>query len=209
MREPPLTKIGVFSGTFDPVHKGHVAFALAAAETAGLDKVYLLPEALPRRKQGVTHYAHRIAMLRLAIKPHPKLGILDLPDKQFTVNRTLPRLQKRFKQADLYLLIGSDVVPVLASGAWPDAKNLLSSVKLVVGLRGDEDGQVIAAQLQALLPDRKFHIVKTIDKHASSNAIRASLRQGKSHISSLRSTERYIKKNWLYASVSSAISEPS
>ena len=80
-----MSKVGIFSGTFDPVHAGHIAFALEAMESAGLDKVYFLPESMPRRKSGVTHYAHRLAMLELALKPYNKLSILELPDKQFSV----------------------------------------------------------------------------------------------------------------------------
>lgn len=197
----PLTKkIGIFSGTFDPVHKGHIAFALRAAEAAGLDRVYFLPEAVPRRKEGVTHIAHRIAMLRLATKPHAKLAVLNLPDKQFSVSRTLPRLQKRFQAAELHLLIGSDIVPFLASGAWPQADRLLASMRLIVGLRDDVDQEVVST-LQTLLPDRSFRIVQTDSAFASSRDIRNSLRRGQPHAGALKSLNRYIKAHWLYVSI--------
>src|SRR5690606_19846410 len=126
----------------------------------GLDKVYLLPEAAPRRKDGVTHIAHRIAMLRLATKPHKKLEVLELPDKQFSVSRTLPRLQKQFDDAELHLLIGSDIVPYLAGGAWPQADRLLAGMRLIVGLRDSGQEQEVAGALQELLPDRSFRIVR-------------------------------------------------
>lgn len=198
-----MSKIGIFSGTFDPVHKGHVSFALEAAKTAGLDKVYFLPEAVPRRHSGVTHYAHRVAMLRLAIKPYKSLGILDLPDKQFSVNRTLPRLQKKFPDADLHLLLGSDVVQYLGSGAWPSTDTLLKSMKLVVGMRTGEDTDLMIASLQDLVPDRSFHIVMTNAPHASSSDVRAALQRGDSHDNALISLEKYIKQNWLYEVVPS------
>ncbi len=196
-----MTKIGIFSGTFDPVHKGHIAFALKAAETAGLDKVYFLPESVPRHKEGVTHYAHRIAMLRLATKPYQRLDVLDLPDKQFTVRQTLPRLGRRFKNAEIYLLLGSDVVRHIDT--WPSISRLLASTKLIVGIRGGEDNALIASVLQGLVPDRSFHIVQATAAHASSRDIRVSISKGKNHANYLSSLDSYIKQNWLYASVPS------
>ena len=86
-------RIGIYAGAFDPVHKGHVSFALQAIELAGLDEVAFVPEPRPRNKAGVTHLSHRIAMLRLAVKGHPKLKILEVPDKQFLVATSLPRLR--------------------------------------------------------------------------------------------------------------------
>lgn len=196
-------KVGIFSGTFDPVHKGHIAFALEAARAAGLDKIYFLPEAMPRRHSGVTHYAHRIAMLKLAVKPYKSLDVLDLPDKQFSVKQTLPRLQKKFSDTDLHLLLGSDVVRYLDSSAWPAADRLLARMKLVVGMRAGEDKDLVVANLQDLVPDRSFHIVMTDVPHASSSEVRAALQRGRKHDSALTSLENYIKQNWLYEVVPS------
>src|SRR6185295_10705588 len=103
-----MKRIGFFSGTFDPIHKGHIAFALQALEAAELDRVYFMPEAKPRRKEGMTHYGHRVAMLRLALRPHKNLKVLEVPDRQFSVQRTMPRLKTRFKNDQLFLLMGSD-----------------------------------------------------------------------------------------------------
>ena len=91
-----MSRIGVFSGSFDPVHKGHIAFALEAAKTAKLEKVYMAPEIKPRRKPGITHFAHRVAMLKLAVRSQPKLEVLELPDKYFLPQKTLAQLRQRF-----------------------------------------------------------------------------------------------------------------
>src|SRR5581483_3364510 len=89
-----MKRIGIYSGVFDPVHAGHIGFALQAVERAGLDKVYFLPERRPYHKQGVEHFGHRVAMLKRATRPHPALSVLELEDISFTVERTLPKLQK-------------------------------------------------------------------------------------------------------------------
>lgn len=195
-----MKKVGIFSGTFDPVHKGHIAFGLEAVTAAGLDAVYFLPEALPRRKTGVTHYAHRVAMLRLALKPYRQLKLLDVPDKRFSVRQTLPRLKKRFPDAELHLLLGSDALPFLTQAKeWPDAARLLEHFRLIVGVRESKDASEVAAQLQTLIPDRKFHVVLTDNAHASSRDIRSALVRGKGHAAALDSLNGYIKQHWLYA----------
>ncbi|MEI8338988.1 MAG: adenylyltransferase/cytidyltransferase family protein, partial [bacterium] len=83
-------RIGIFSGSFDPVHEGHIEFALQAIKVAKLDYLYFLPDIEPRHKSDVTHVAHRLEMLNLAIKPHPSLRVLELPDKKFSIATTLP-----------------------------------------------------------------------------------------------------------------------
>src|SRR3954451_17379308 len=102
-------RIGIFAGSFDPIHKGHIAFALKAAESAELDEVYFLPEQRPRGKEGITHISHRLAMLELAARAHAKLGVIDLPDKQFWMSKAWPRLRQRFPGDKLFLLMGVDV----------------------------------------------------------------------------------------------------
>ena len=83
-------RIGIYSGTFDPVHIGHITFALQAMKTARLDQIVFLPERMPRRKQSAEHYGHRAAMLERALRPYPSMGVLELADKSFTIARTWP-----------------------------------------------------------------------------------------------------------------------
>ncbi len=194
-----MNKIGIFSGTFDPVHGGHIAFALEAAKRAGLNKAYFLPEAVPRRKDGVTHYAHRVAMLKLALKPYRKLDVLELPDKQFSVKRTLPRIKKLLPDAELYLLIGSDMLEFLNTGQWPDTDLLLAQTKLIVGVRASYE----ASAARQILDDLQHEglVIKTAKRYASSRDIRSQLSRGREHKELLASLKPYIKSHWLYSAV--------
>src|SRR4051812_4657029 len=92
-----MKRIGIYAGTFDPVHSGHVSFALQALKAAELDKVYFLPERRPRNKQHVEHFGHRTAMLKRAAQPHSQFEVLEMVDISFSVERTLPKLQKQFE----------------------------------------------------------------------------------------------------------------
>jgi nicotinate-nucleotide adenylyltransferase len=197
-----LSKIGIFSGTFDPVHKGHITFALEALRQEGLASVYFLPEQTPRRKEGVTHYAHRVAMLKLALKPYKSLHVLELPDRQFDIAKSLPRLQAKFPDTELELLMGSDTFAGLVAYGWPNQEVLFERSGLLVGLRL---GQVPADIIQAtasLPASAKVGAVSTEHPHASSSDIRSAISRGKKHNSHLDSLGAYITEHWLYAVVS-------
>jgi nicotinate-nucleotide adenylyltransferase len=198
-----LGKIGILSGTFDPIHAGHVAFALKAIEHENLHKVVFIPERQPRRKEGVTHYAHRVAMIRLALKPHQKLAVLEVPDKQLNVQKTLPRLKKHFTGDELYLLMGSDMVDILispqAAEQWPDLRQMLGTIKIIVSVRGKKIKEEHRQKVDMLQPHAR--ILTSTKPYASSRDIRDRLLRGKPHPDVLPSIRDYIKANWLYTSV--------
>lgn len=198
-----MRKIGILSGTFDPVHSGHIGLALEALQAADLDKVYLLPEARPRGKEGVTHYAHRLALLKLALKPYPKLGLLEVADKQFTTTKTLPKIKKQLpKDAVLAFIIGSDVLEGLAGGHWPASELLISQVTLVCGVR---TGREVTDAQKLMDGIQEGGIVFASHRpHASSRDIRQALLLGKRHKDVLPSLESYIKQHWLYSSPAAA-----
>src|SRR3546814_8156923 len=93
-----MTKIGIYSGSFDPVHSGHISFALHAKQAANLDEVYFLQECMPSNKPFVEHYGHRVAMLNRATKPYKDINIIELVAKNFTILKTLPRLKQRSEE---------------------------------------------------------------------------------------------------------------
>src|SRR5688500_13565413 len=103
-------RIGIFPGTFDPVHQGHVAFCLEALRVCKLDEVLLLPERVPREKQNVADFSRRRSLLQDAVSARPALHVMVLNSDQFTVKETLPELQRKLGDAELTLLVGSDVV---------------------------------------------------------------------------------------------------
>lgn len=193
-------RIGVYAGTFDPVHAGHIIFALQAIEHAKLDKLYFLPERKPRGKEGVEHFGHRVAMLKKAIKPHPKFGVLELDDVSFTVKRTLPVLHKKFPDSELVFLFGSDSIKELPK--WPHSETLLKN-ELVISVRATEK----LDQVQALIDswEAKPHVVTLFNSSApevSSSKIRDALRTNTQALGALTSVKRYSDQHWLYVSLS-------
>jgi len=198
----PKTKnqrIGIYAGAFDPVHAGHVAFALQAIESAKLDRVYFLPERRPRSKQGVEHFGHRVAMLKRASAPHRKFGVLEYVDISFSVARTLPRLHKQFRGDQLVFLFGSDAITHLPE--WPNASQLLASSELTVGVRAGQDVAMVRQQIMAWDNQPKaLTIFESYAPDVSSGAVREALRRRRPVRGLLLSVARYSNRHWLYVS---------
>ncbi|HSW81183.1 MAG TPA: nicotinate-nicotinamide nucleotide adenylyltransferase [Candidatus Saccharimonas sp.] len=143
-----MKRIGLYPGTFDPVHKGHLAFAEETAKICNLDTVIFLPERHPRGKQNVTDLQHRVALLEQAIATHPNASVAILKSDRFTVKDTLPELRALCGNASVTLLAGSDVMRNLWQ--WPDLTTLFEHVSLAIGMRaGDTQGDIDEATVKA------------------------------------------------------------
>ena len=185
------------------MHKGHISFALQAIVAAGLDTVVFVPEPRPRHKHDVTHQSHRIAMIKLAIMAYPKLGLLELPDKQFTVGTSLPRLIQKYPDAQLLMLIGTDVLSHIS--VWPNTRQLLKKVGLVVAVRGQKDERQ-AFNMMARLPAEppESHVLVSNFKQVSSRTIRDAIKAGDTPDGMLATVNAYATEHWIYHSLGSA-----
>lgn len=194
-------KVGIYAGTFDPIHEGHLAFAQKALDSNQLDKIFFLVEPRPRRKQGVRALEHREAMARLAIAENDKFGMIMLDHASFSVEDTLPKLQALFSGAQLQMLMGEDVLLHLHS--WPHVDDLLNKVKFIVGIRAGDEAK-IRGYLKTLEKTRgiKFEasFIATEKQIISSSSIRLSLKRG--HIPKGLPAELlpYIREHNLYSS---------
>src|SRR5947209_18862273 len=101
-------RIGIFGGSFDPVHLGHLIVAEQCREQAGLDRVLFIPSARPPHKleRPLARFEDRVEMLRLAVAGYPVFQVDELenqrPGPSYTAD-TLDALQVRFADASLYL----------------------------------------------------------------------------------------------------------
>jgi nicotinate-nucleotide adenylyltransferase len=193
-------RVGIYAGAFNPVHSGHLAFALQALEHARLDKVVFLPERRPRHKPGVEHFAHRSAMLKRAVKPHPRFEIQELVDIAFTVERTLPRLKQLYRGAELVFLVGSDIAEQIPS--WSKAELLLAESELVIGVRQRDN----ALRLHKVLEEwpvqpKDTHIFTSFAADISSKEVREALYTRRTAPGLLPSVKQYSNRNWLYVSL--------
>lgn len=203
-----MKKIGIYAGTFDPIHNGHLAFAQAALD-AGLEKVMFVVEPRPRRKQGVRALEHRIAMVHQAIEDNPRMGGIILEQARFTTHETLPLLQNRFKGYELVLLFGEDVISHIVHWPqhWPNIEELVSSVSLMVAARQGDEANIIemfkTLQTTQNLTFRYTFVDPNCPDISSTN-IRLQLRQRQQPRDIPESVWRYIRSHRLYASFVSA-----
>lgn len=139
-------RIGLFGGSFDPPHDGHVEPAKAALQALDLERVYFLPTADPPHKRGrqLAPPLARFAMVELALLAEPRLLVSGLeltPDREaFTVD-TVGHFRRRFPEADLHLLIGADSFAAFHS--WVRWREIAAAARLVVLARPGWDADRI------------------------------------------------------------------
>ena len=131
-------RLGIFGGTFDPVHFGHLALAEECLAVAGLDEVWLVPAASPPHKGGkkLSRFDQRKEMLELAIAGNEKFKVepmeADRPGPSFTID-TLEEIQKRKPNDELFLIIGGD--SALEFSTWKDPAKIASLATIMVRIR--------------------------------------------------------------------------
>ena len=145
--------IGLFGGTFDPIHRGHLALARAARERCKLSRILFVPANIPphKQRQPLSAFAHRYAMIALATAQDKDFApsLLEAPeDLQSNISRkektcvekpnytidTIKRLKQSFKKADrLFLLMGIDAFADIAK--WHQAEALFGECEFVVASR--------------------------------------------------------------------------
>jgi nicotinate-nucleotide adenylyltransferase len=128
-------RIGIFGGTFDPVHLAHLILAEQCRTQARLDEVWFVPSHSPPHKdKNVTRFDQRCEMLELAIAGHDKVFRVcriekDLPEPSYTA-RTLQHLHERHPGTEFFLLLGSDCLPDLPG--WYEPLTVIALAGLVV-----------------------------------------------------------------------------
>jgi nicotinate-nucleotide adenylyltransferase len=134
---PPL-RIGIYGGTFNPIHIAHLILAEEVRERLGLDRVLFVPSNLPPHKgETLPSGAERLALVRLAIRGNPAFGAVDLEvrrqGKSYTVE-TLRELARRFPAGtELFFLVGMDAFEEI--GTWHEADRLAAEAHFALFAR--------------------------------------------------------------------------
>ena len=121
-------RVGIFGGTFNPIHLGHLLLAETARDALELDRVLFIPTRRPPHKRlpGLLDGTVRLRMIRLAIKDHPAFAASDLelqrPGPSYSID-TVTTLRRELPDAKLFLLIGQDMLAVRWA-AWNELKRL-------------------------------------------------------------------------------------
>lgn len=182
--------IGMFGGTFDPIHRGHLALARAARERYKLGKILFVPAHVPPHKQSqpLSGFSHRYAMIVLATAEEKDFcpSLLEAPEEinvtpiiakkekareakpNYTID-TIKRLKSSFKKADqLFLLIGIDAFKDIAK--WHQAEALFRECEFIVASRPGYSLADVANALPASLRPRA-EATKPFQKQAATGEL--------------------------------------
>ncbi len=134
-------KIGLYGGTFNPFHNGHIGITRHVQTVYDLDKIFFIPSAIPPHKPGKTlaPAKDRFKMVEQSLISHPDLLVSDVElnrdGPSYTID-TIDRFKKEFsRDTRFYLLMGSDAF--LDITTWKATHQLFHSIHIIVMLRGD------------------------------------------------------------------------
>ncbi|MGM9619663.1 MAG: nicotinate-nucleotide adenylyltransferase [Oscillospiraceae bacterium] len=150
-------RIGIYGGTFDPIHLGHLAAAKTVTEELALDRLLLIPAALPPHKELAEQSAsasERLEMARLGAESlrMPAIEVSDMEMRRegpsYTVD-TLRALREEYPEAELWLLVGTDMLRTFAK--WRAADEILRLAGLCAfGRHGEDTERSLAATAEEL-----------------------------------------------------------
>jgi nicotinate-nucleotide adenylyltransferase len=203
-----MNKVGLFGGTFDPIHRGHVEPVLSAVEELGLDRVVYLPTARPPHKshREFAPALARFAMVELALLDHDLLTVsdfeMDLTKPSYAMD-TVEHFHAVLPDTRLYYIVGSDAFPDLPR--WHRGGELLELVDIVVLSRPratlDELLSAVGRGDKAALERARVHPTANLQVDISSTRLRQALTEDRdSELTSMLHPRvlRYIRKYSLY-----------
>ena len=195
-------RYGIYGGSFDPIHKGHIAAAAAVRASRGLDRVFLIPAAAPPHKRDgcKAPFADRLEMARLAAAGQPGLEVLDIegrrPPPSYTVD-TVEELRENYPDAEFELLLGADMLADLPT--WRRADDLVAEVTVVAFGRPGADPAAARAAFAARLGPGRCVWVEIPQLPAASSDLRERLAAGADAAAWLApEVEAYIRRHGLY-----------
>ncbi len=220
-------KIGIFGGSFNPPHMGHINAIQTVAKKAGLGKVHILPAAqnpLKTPVEGPTP-EQRVELTRLAFAQYGETYFVDDQEikrggMSYTID-TVMNLRKSYDANDLYLVVGADKFEELAQ--WKDYQKILTEANLIVTTRPGYDMPESLEEMPGFLKPlvaefdfnfielntgRNIQFITLRDVEVSSSEVRKWLRSGKPVEKYLPlSVESYIKENKLYRNLGDRIGD--
>ena len=198
-------RTGVFGGTFNPIHCGHVLLARTYAAALHLDRVLVIPTYLPPHKAGgqLAGGCHRLNMCRLAFEGDPVCRVSDIElrrgGKSYTVD-TLKQLTRENPSDTFYLIMGSDMF--LSLTQWYDWQRIILDAVICAGARSP--GQMQALRAEAARLERhgaQIELVALEPLPFSSTQVRARVQAGESLAGFVPpKVADYIMENRLYQS---------
>ena len=174
-----MERIGVYGGSFNPPHIGHINAADWAVDALGLSKMLVIPcNISPGKPTGDERVENdqRVQMLRLALADHPELELCTMQLERGGVSYTcdtLDQLRQQYPDAELVLCMGSDAFTHFES--WKEPKKILQTASLAVFHRGKRSDDLTAVQQRLEAMGAKIYVLENPVTHISSTQLRRML----------------------------------
>lgn len=197
-------KIGIYAGTFDPIHKGHLEFAQAAIGQADLERVVIVAEKEPYRKKPHASWDHRQAMIERATSQLEHIDhdyqFANQLSHQHTMKDMLAAAQAHYgNHHEYWFLVGSDIFEHI--GEWKNIIHHKEYGGFIIALKTNFDRKWLTKKIKTL-QEQNFvinnHIIDHVFTYASSSAIRDAVAHGKQVDFELKQVVRYIESHQLY-----------
>ena len=199
-----MERIGIYSGTFNPVHVGHLQGAQYALKTLALSKILMIPDRIPPHKQlpaASADVSRRLEMLRLACEDSPSLEVCDpaaCEEAPSYTCHTVAAVRGQYPNARLFLLMGGDMLPKFPD--WVEAERILKEVTLAVFRRGgkNEEETALAAKERIEAMGGQAILLDNPAVDISSTQLRRMLVFGCASEFIPKAVEAYIDRGGLY-----------
>ena len=196
-----MKKIGLFGGTFNPVHNGHLNLLRQIQAEMQFDELLLIPSHIPPHKEvsDLASGKDRLQMLALAIEDMPEAGVCDIElhtsGKSYTID-TLRKLRRIFPTGEFYFIVGTDML--LTFDEWKQWRDILKLTYLVASGRNEGEYTSLVKKAEELNRERII-VLQTEPFPVSSTEIRKKLKVGED-VSELLPPKvlRYIEQKRLY-----------
>ena len=194
-------KIGIFGGSFNPVHLGHFQMIKAVFEKIKLDKIIIVPVGVPsHRENNLIDGKYRFEMCQIAFENIEKVEISDIEinkkEPSYTYD-TLMEIKEKYLNAEFYEIIGEDSFNYFVE--WKNYKEILQNSKIIVLKRKNRNEDERKNVLKDIKLKERFIYIENEHFNYSSTNVRENIELGKPITNMVPSlVEKYIEKNNLY-----------
>lgn len=199
-----MKRIGIFGGTFSPIHIGHLMLAQRARDEYELDRVLIVPNGNPphKNKNGILDGRHRADMVSLSIADEKGMELyeyeLELTEPGYTSD-TLAHIREEIPADEYYFIVGADSLDYMDQ--WHEPQSIFDNAIILVAPRGSLDFEEIQLKIASLQErfQARIELLHVPNVEISSSWIRETVQKGYTiRYYVTPEVEEYIKREGLY-----------
>lgn len=189
-----MRRLGIFAGSFDPIHDGHLEVARQCIDLLDLETVYFMVEDESWGSKSPVKVEYRREMVEIAASSDIQLQQLVPEESRFTIDETLARLESDFSGCELYFVVGADVFVNMSPEQWPGLEKLLDHYIVVF-----ERSAIDADDIQDKAKELGVAVAVFPSPHPEHSSTDVRMNPHQKDIWVQPSVAKYIDENGLYS----------